>query len=387
MKIITICLSIVICAFSSVNAQWVQITSGVTAKLDAIHFIDSQTGYTSGGFTNALKTTDGGNNWTLTSSQGFRDYSFIDNSNGYGASISSMAIAKTSDGGNSWTSLTPPTGNSLWGVATTSSSTAYFVGTGGTIWKTTNSGSSFTVINTGPSGLLTDVVFTSSTTGFILAQTNGIHKTTNSGTSWTLVHSPSGLMTEMCFPDANTGYAVGTSGLVVKTTDGGNNWTSLTTGSTGYFQGVHFFDVNTGIVVGTGGQIYYTNDGGTNWHMQTSGTTEDLYDVRMLSATSAVVTGDNGMILKNTNIIVGIDENITNTKIVLYPSPTKDVLNIVTDNTKINNAEIFDITGKQMSTTITQDKSSINVANLAAGTYFIKISTDNNTITKKFIKE
>lgn len=284
------------------TSPWLSINSGTSSDLDAIHFFDTQKGICSGGFVNILNTINSGNSWNISSSLGYRDFDFYSRDIGYAASRVGNSIGRTIDGGETWTSLTPPTSNSLWGVAATSSSTVYFVGTGGVLWKTTNSGISFTVLDSGVSDLLTDIVFTNSTTGFILSQISGIRKTTDAGASWTTIYTPNGIMTEMHFVNESVGYAIGSDGLVVKTTDAGSTWSILPTNSTSYLQGVHFFDINNGIVVGTGGTILITKDGGTNWDQQNSNTTEILNDARMLSENSAIVIGDNGVILKNENI-------------------------------------------------------------------------------------
>ncbi|MFA6923373.1 MAG: YCF48-related protein [Bacteroidales bacterium] len=390
MKKTILSFGLISCLFFTGNAQWLTITSGITAKLDAIHFIDSQNGYCSGGFTNTLETTDGGNNWKKGSSQGFRDFGFYNNTYGYGASIGVISMAKTTNGGLSWTSITPPTSNSLWAVSATSSTTAYFVGTGGVLWKTINGGSTVTIGNSGTTDLLTDIVFTNTTTGFLVVQTGEIKKTTNSGTSWSTVHTvTSNLLTEMFFVDNNVGYVIGGGGTVVKTTDGGQNWTTLTTNSTSYLQGINFFNANNGIVVGTAGTILYTNDGGTTWSSQNSGTTEDLFDVSMLSTTSAIVTGDNGTILKNNNIIFGIENKILSIDIMLYPNPVADKLTLELPQTsKQSTITIYNINGaeliKQQAIT---NKTQIDISTLPSGIYFVKLITDKTVEVRKIIKE
>ena len=368
-----------------VIAQWLPITSGTGEKLDAIHFIDSQNGYCTGGFTNTLKTTNGGNTWVVGSSQGFHDFGFYDNTFGYGASDVSQSMAKTTNGGLSWTSITPPTSNSLWAVSATNSTTAYFVGTGGVLWKTTNGGATVTVGSSGTTQLLTDIVFTNATTGYIVVQTGQIKKTINSGTSWNIVHTITGaLLTEMFFVDNNVGYVVGSGGKVVKTIDGGINWTTLTTNNTKYLQGVNFFDANHGIVVGSGGTILYTNDGGITWNSQNSATTENLYDVWMLSATSAIVCGDNGTILKNNNIITGVEDDISSSKIMLYPNPFSSQATLQTDN-PLHNATLtvdncFGQAVKQIKN-ISGQTVVFSRDNLPSGLYFIRLTQDNKVIS------
>lgn len=386
MKKIILALGLIFCFSLTGKSQWTAISSGTTAKLDAIYFIDSQIGYCSGAFLNTLETVDGGESWTMGSSQGFRDMDFFDDTYGYGASTVTQSMAKTTDGGMNWTSITPPTSNSLWAVSATSATTAYFVGTGGVIWKTINSGATVTVGNSGTTQLITDIVFTNPTTGFLVVQNGQIKKTTNSGLSWSIVESPGVSLTEMCFVDDNIGYVVGASGTVVKTTDAGLTWNTLTTNSTSNLQGVNFYDQNSGIAVGFEGTILYTNDGGITWDSQNSGTTEILWDVRMLSPTAAVVTGNNGTILKNNNLTTGVDEKLASFDVKFYPNPTSGQLKIESGQLSITEINIIDINGKTVKTLVT-DLSIIDISNLPAGTYFLQLITDKGLYSEKFIKQ
>ncbi len=362
----------------SLTAQWEPINSGVSEKLDAIHFKDAQNGLCSGGFINTLVTSDGGATWVMSNDQGFRDYSFTTSTNGYGASIVSQSMAKTTNGGTSWTSITPPTSNSLWAVAAVSATTAHFVGTGGVYWYTTNSGNTVQVGNSGTFALLTDIFFTSSSTGFIAVQSGEIRRTINGGASWSVIYNaPLGIsLTEMHFVDAFTGYVAGTSGGIFKTTDGGANWQQQSTGTSSHFQGVHFYDADHGVLVGLLGAIFYTDNGGATWYQQTSGTTEHLYDVRMLSANSAVVTGDNGTILKNTNITseVGLPESIS-ILVSVFPNPVTDKLTIEA-SAPIEGVEVFNVEGRQLFTSREQwlDNYTIDFSAFATGTYYLRIS-------------
>ncbi len=66
---------------------------------------------------------------------------------------------------------------------------------------------------------------------------------------------------------------------------------------------------------------------------------------------------------------------------VIYPNPTSKLL-FLAGNTTIESSEIFDANGKKLTTKM--DQSAIDVSDLSAGIYFIKI---NNTETFKFIKK
>lgn len=76
------------------------------------------------------------------------------------------------------------------------------------------------------------------------------------------------------------------------------------------------------------------------------------------------------------------DKNFT-----YYPNPVKDVLNLsYTKN--ISNVAVFNLLGQQMSSrTVNANQSKVDMSNLAAGTYLVKVTADNQVKTIKVIKE
>ena len=87
---------------------------------------------------------------------------------------------------------------------------------------------------------------------------------------------------------------------------------------------------------------------------------------------------------------VGVEERLEES-ISLYPNPTKDHIAIHADgDINVTSIEVYDIYGKIVSGVETQCITSlhtqINVSNLAAGMYFIRISTDQGSVTKPFVK-
>jgi hypothetical protein len=77
---------------------------------------------------------------------------------------------------------------------------------------------------------------------------------------------------------------------------------------------------------------------------------------------------------------LGVD-NFSTSSFVIYPNPTSKLL-FLAGNTTIESSEIFDANGKKL--IAKNGESAIDVSNLSAGIYFIKI---NNTETFKFIKK
>lgn len=85
----------------------------------------------------------------------------------------------------------------------------------------------------------------------------------------------------------------------------------------------------------------------------------------------------------SSNGILGVNQNELD-NVSLYPNPASTVLNL--KNAENANILVYDILGKLILSqeNISMDEQ-INVANLQAGTYFMKISKDNLVTTKRFL--
>jgi parallel beta-helix repeat protein len=92
-----------------------------------------------------------------------------------------------------------------------------------------------------------------------------------------------------------------------------------------------------------------------------------------------------GNVNSQTIKVVGIELNNLNNEIKIFPNPVSNEITIVCSNLKINEINIFDITGKLIKK-MNQFTNTINVTDLSNGTFFIKLITDKGTITKKFVK-
>ena len=61
-------------------------------------------------------------------------------------------------------------------------------------------------------------------------------------------------------------------------------------------------------------------------------------------------------------------------------------LRIENGELRIEKVEVVDLSGKSLLSQ-TSNLSQINVAHLASGIYFVKITTDSGIVTRKFVKE
>ena len=97
------------------------------------------------------------------------------------------------------------------------------------------------------------------------------------------------------------------------------------------------------------------------------------------------------MLFVNANFVItstlSIDYNILLNKIKLYPNPVRNFLQIeFSDQLVINEIVIYNLSGKE----IIKEKNAIRkfkLNSLNAGTYLIKIITDQGIITKRILKD
>ncbi|WP_396194543.1 S8 family serine peptidase [Flavobacterium sp.] len=96
---------------------------------------------------------------------------------------------------------------------------------------------------------------------------------------------------------------------------------------------------------------------------------------------SLIISGDN---------LSNLDTNEFQLNAInLYPNPANELLNYsYPDDVIVNNIVINDVSGKRILIKDTNLSSNqIDISNLSSGIYFITFNTDNNPLTKKFVKK
>lgn len=95
---------------------------------------------------------------------------------------------------------------------------------------------------------------------------------------------------------------------------------------------------------------------------------------------SLIVSGPQVLSTKET---VKIDDAIS-----IYPNPVANSLNFaVTNSIVLSDVSIFDVTGKMIISSKDLSSNSIDVSRLQSGVYFAKFTSEDKTVTKKFIKQ
>jgi photosystem II stability/assembly factor-like uncharacterized protein len=270
--------------------------NSLAAAPNDLFFIDSQTGWICGDSGKVIKTTNGGDTWTLyqtSTNYPLNTIKFIDPLTGWAAggmpynnplSYVYNAVVKTTNGGVNWT--TQFTTNSDGGIINTLAianansvfATCYGsdwtgMATSGFLFMTSNSGSNwFSTTMSGPG--FTNVFFLNQQTGWSCAFSvtdvpptyRMIYKTTNTGINWTRIYKDTiftlfAMLNEIQMFDTSNGYM--RSHLLNRTTNGGRNWSSVDSVNTYGANDICFINMNTGWVCKN--PIKYTSNGGVNW--------------------------------------------------------------------------------------------------------------------------
>lgn len=103
------------------------------------------------------------------------------------------------------------------------------------------------------------------------------------------------------------------------------------------------------------------------------------------TATSTWTNIDNGASFSLDCNYMGVNDIELAQSIFLYPNPTNTVLSINSDK-NIESIVIVDVMGKTVKTMLPINNS-IDVSNLPKGIYFLQAHTDQDLVSKKFIKE
>ena len=121
-----------------------------------------------------------------------------------------------------------------------------------------------------------------------------------------------------------------------------------------------------------------------------SGENDDSYlYAPVCGATGIVTTTSLGFpanyVMNVVGNILSVEEFSLSNNISIYPNPTSDIINIEVSNAlTVRSLELYNIIGKQV---IKSNKvTNLNLSQLNAGIYMLKVITDSGSLTKKIIK-
>ncbi len=79
--------------------------------------------------------------------------------------------------------------------------------------------------------------------------------------------------------------------------------------------------------------------------------------------------------------------NFELSKLALYPNPSNGIFTIAAGNISIDTIDLYDMTGKKIDFKTNKEQTIIDLSSVSDGVYFVKITSDNQSTTKKIIKK
>jgi photosystem II stability/assembly factor-like uncharacterized protein len=244
-------------------------------QIKNINFVTASTGYAVRA-DGIYKTTDGGVSWvniySVSTSATVISLKFFNTQTGY-AYRQIHGMMKTTDGGNTWTvSPFPFNVNDIFFIDLNN---AFAVGDDGIIYKTNDAGVTWSILNS-PYSILDEYdlytqYFFNSTTGIVAGSRGRMSRTLNAGVTWTNLSPTYTNTTAISFPADSVAYFT-TWNNVYKTINAGRSWDSLPLSagtaipSNSWYEQCRFINKDTGFVTARlPARFYKTTNGGQNW--------------------------------------------------------------------------------------------------------------------------
>ena len=345
------------------------------------------------------------------------------------AGTNGSGIYLSADNGASWTESNTGLTN-LVVNALAVSGTNILAGTSGGLFLSNDNGLSWSIVKSGEIRSLA----VRGTDGFA-GTTSGVYMSANSGLSWNSVNNGAMLSSFFVYGLAvnDTNVFAGTIGGegVFLTTDNGTNWTADGTGlNNKAVKQLTINDTSLYALTNLSG-LYYSKFNGTNWtgwvkistllsatpmSLAVSGTTiytGALSDGIYLSDNNGVswtafndgwpqsTTATNLFLLENDlyaatatglwkrTLTTGTEEISENFKMTVYPNPAHDKITLETNLMgKESILSIYNLSGQTAVNQLIKDKKmELEIRNLPAGVYFIKLVNEKTVQVCKFIKQ
>jgi len=246
---------------------------------------------TGGSTARVLKSTDGGTNWTVTTSPFTDTAQPIHKIEALGDVVLGLNGENASyfysdDQGVTYTEITTPA-KVLNDVFIFNSNNIWFVGNDGYVYQSTNGGVSVSLINAGltTTSTLLSVSFADSLVGYAVGEDNAFIRTLDGGNIWSAVTGPAGavfpndLYVVAAVPGTDSVFVGDESGYVWVSRDKGDTWSQslYNTNLIGGIRGIEVFDDDTIHIIGNDqdpyfysgatvdGYFYRSIDGGNSW--------------------------------------------------------------------------------------------------------------------------
>ncbi|MBP7184704.1 MAG: hypothetical protein KBA06_04285, partial [Saprospiraceae bacterium] len=274
----------------SQSTSWSRQSSGTTATLRSIHFVDSTKGWTCGDSSTVLRTKDGGKNWSaqyLVPNTVLRSITGSEY-NLYAVGDHGM-VFKSSDGGITWRNLSSPTTEDL-NVVVTRGDTVHIAGACGSYFYSLNAGQTWQNFNSSSSRFIYDLHISNS---IFLANSGGEYMNApRLASSWNKSSKPTQRSLVKLCERFSSVYALSYDAKLYQLTSN----TVYTLSNTATLNSISTFGT-TVFACGKAGMVRRSDDLNT-WQDDRNGISNniELHDIKMLSPTRHYAVGSEGYI-------------------------------------------------------------------------------------------
>lgn len=436
MKKIILVLINFFCLLSICYSQngWFTQETGIRYIKD-IEFINELTGFACGDTGRIIKTTDGGNSWTLVyhTNYSLTSLDFINANTGVvsgyltnGGFLDTALVLKTTDSGSRFEiSLKLPYmlheilyGSNVQMINENSVFVAYNAGNGsaatGSFLRSQNGGSNWMLLGMIP---IVELNFVNETTGWAYSafgndigyREKAVFKTTSAGLMWEKLYKdtlPNSSQYSITAFDENNVYLVGGQKKFIKTSNGGMNWISsdLNPAITN-INDAFFLNQNTGWFISSFAgtrNIHKTTNSGNSWIVQPFDSVWAINQMFFINEWTGWVGGwqynSNKTLMKTVTggIMTISNESNINYGFKLftnYPNPFNPVTKIQFSIPQKENVRLslYNNLGQEIAVLINDIKNAgtyeytFNGENYSSGIYFYKIQSGSFTDTKRMV--
>jgi photosystem II stability/assembly factor-like uncharacterized protein len=339
-----------------------------------------------------FRTVDGGKNWSETYSGGpLKSVVLLDKNKAFAGG---SGFLKSTDGGQSWTIVDYIKIGSIFFL----NESIGFAGGNNSILKTLNGGDNWQDIKSTFSGggfYITDIYFINDKEGFAISY-GSLFSTKDGGNSWLSVITPYNNCTKVQFLDANLGYIITEGGGIYKTNDAGKTWDFYKINN--YTLHTISYKGNSGIASSETGNIFITTDQGINWKTETLPLYIGSFNtIDFVKATNTVYLGNNeGQILKIPSCSTPVPDNTTSlfnhTRAIpdfaIYPNPNQGTFTLqLKDASQVRIFNNFGNEVKALTISPNDQGENIYLNRILSGIYYVEVTSDKGRSTQKLIVE
>jgi photosystem II stability/assembly factor-like uncharacterized protein len=311
--------------------------NGTSARVNALSFINKDTGWICTDSGRIFRTNNGGVTFTSQVSNipyPLYDISFTDKDHGW-VSADSGFIYRTENGGGKWSKVYTNYDVSLYSISFRDNDTGFVCGDKGYLYKSTDGGVTWGLRSAGTINPLRKISLQGDT--IVIGGLNGtVVLSVNGGLSFSPTNPPVAGGTFYNISYAGNGYIYtgSNNGKGYRSTNLGNSWSQLlsTTNTLNWLFAADFVSPRVGVIAGRAGTILRPHPVNDSLVINDRITSETFRAVQNFSGSSNVyVTGLGGITFKSTNNGVTwnpltLPSGITTMSAVCFTDPVKGVM-------------------------------------------------------------